>query len=283
MFTPSLLSLCLRVMLTVFLPAISSAALVSQYTFDNITHAPPGEDYVNDDAAEGGNHQLQVSGRAELVAGVRGSALFFDKPPVYYAATNAAGNAGFMTGVSGITLLGWVKPASLPAPSVDVGIISMLSVGSNPLNSRFVMALNSAGQVEVGARAADASPYQSRFTLAALSLNEWTCVAAVIDYENDFIDIYINGEKQALTAGTALFSASATSNTSGAFFGLGAGNFGRGEIFHGALDEMSFYDEALTSDQIRNLSRIPEPSSAGLIALGAGALGLSRGRAKVTL
>jgi hypothetical protein len=52
------------------------------------------------------------------------------------------------------------------------------------------------------------------------------------------------------------------------------GTSGNGGSFTGRLDEIKIYNEALTAAQIQQASVIPEPATAGLLALGAGALGL---------
>lgn len=83
---------------------------------------------------------------------------------------------------------------------------------------------------------------------APVSSGDWHHVVAVKDASGD-VKLYVDGESR----GTVLRQASNANSTSEAPFTLGAWDdrFGVTEFFSGLIDEVSIYNRALTSDEVR--------------------------------
>ena len=232
-----------------------SASLISHYTFDDITKGISENTFIINDASwNQGNHQLFVSGEPDFRKGVHGNALYFSDPANFTTYASYSSNDDFMSGVSGISVSCWVNVENFPDAHVDVAVIAMLSVGGSGGNSRFVLAINKDGQVEMGARSLDNERYQSVFTERRLLKNEWVHLAGVVDYPADTIEIYVDGVKQELVSDRVSFLSNTTSNTTGDYFGIGASNFYSGEFFQGGVDELRFFDEALGENTIEFLA-----------------------------
>lgn len=86
--------------------------------------------------------------------------------------------------------------------------ISTVSAG----NTRANIQLNSSGQISAAGRAGDADTVQVKTTTNSYDDGAWHHVAAVFDYANDAITIYVDGTSVAQT-GTIAFTGTATSNT----------------------------------------------------------------------
>ncbi len=155
-----------------------------------------------------------------------------------YARTNTAVPLGT---TNTITIAGWVKPTGTQA--ANAGIFFSASGGATGLNFR------SANQL--GYHWADGSGSYSWAGGPTVPADVWSHIAMVV--KADSAIFYLNGVKSARAA------AHVAVNFSSVFhFGNDRGNSSR--TMNGELDEIRFYNRALSQGEIRNLRHLTYPS-----------------------
>jgi hypothetical protein len=171
----------------------------------------------------------------------------------FYGSTNyleLPDDLSIIQGVSAVTLQAWVNLTELP--SVEYDIISFsINSGSPTVNSRACLDITSTDEVEVGGRAPDSQPsiQQKVTTTSPMSAGDWYHIVGVIDYANDNIIIYVNGQSQT-TSGTIDFTQSTTDNTVTSYSTIGSEDDASKDDMKGKLDEVR------VSTAIRNSSWI---------------------------
>jgi hypothetical protein len=106
--------------------------------------------------------------------------------------------------------------------------------------------------------------------------DEWTHVAVTVS-SVDGLTYYANGTSVENIANTAPINPTPGNNGQDDFWGIGRSNSSETQWFPGSLDEVRVYSDLLTPEEIAALA-VPEPSSVGLLCLGAVALLFRRGR-----
>lgn len=218
---PQLRSFALLALLNFSISATSlQAGLIAYWPFDD--SATLGSDAI-------GMSNLTSSGDAQATTGGRfGGGLLLDGDGDFLSGTVA----GLPTGNSPYTISAWFKTSTS-----GMGIVGWGNYG----NTRQVNALRLAGNgllnywwgVDLFA---DAAPDN-------ILDDQWHHVAAT--YDGSTRRIYIDGVEKASDAQNNL---SATAEN----FRIGSTNFA--EFFNGTLDEVSIYDNALTADEVQNLT-----------------------------
>lgn len=197
-------------------------------------------------ATVGTNGSLSGAGNtsASAVAGpgtLLTSALDLDGTNDQIAITTSNGAMCQNKGV--ITVCGWAKP---DAGGSGAKILFRASTGTG--TRRLSFSLQSTGFLDVSTRAGDAESLQTKTTTAEYDDGNWHHFAAVIDYANDTITIYVDGSSVTST-GTIAFTATATGNTASTYTALGSDAT---SFFNGALADWRVYD----SNESANLATI---------------------------
>ncbi len=105
------------------------------------------------------------------------------------------------------------------------------------------------------------------FQSAGMSQLKWTHLATT--WDGSTVRLYKNGQLMATT-----FSFSGTLMNSSNAFGIGVNSAWDSTHFDGLIDEVRFYNRALSEAEISAISAVPEPSSCCLVTVGM--LGLLR-------
>jgi hypothetical protein len=94
----------------------------------------------------------------------------------------------------------------------------------------------------------------------AATADEWVFLAVVYNQSAGTVRLHVNGQS---------FTANSNFNPGQTILNIGRNPNGNGEHFKGLIDEVFFFDEALSASQIDNirLTGIPTPGTAGLLAL----------------
>ncbi len=172
-----------------------------------------------------------------------------------------------VTGDDARTILAWVRPTALNTPTDNpFGIRTILYYGSESANQRFrVHLMENNLALDVRGRGV-------RVTDTALSVGEWSFIALSMSDGDDLLDVrlYMNGELQVNK--TILGAAGPlTINTgAGPSFLLGR-HPGAAFDFEGNIDEVAFFNRALSGEEILQLYELsmaaPEPSTFVLLGL----------------
>jgi hypothetical protein len=228
---------------------------------------------VDDGAHVGSTRSLQTQ---QVNPGVRGKD---DWKAGTYDETGVGTMAAFAS-VSGITLMGWIKPtganpalnSNSPEPDDRFGAVGLFGLLSGDSDGHAVRALvevidvsGTPRLVALGRRIDGASS----LVLAAnedwrtlLPAGTWTHLAATFDFDNGTMALYRNGEPLASTytsdadawATEGPPEPDVTSPTAPAGIKIGGSfpqNTGERNPFTGRLDDLMFFDRALTVDEVR--------------------------------
>lgn len=161
------------------------------------------------------------------------------------------GTSTFTKNKAFLTMACWFK-----VPAADTTTNHYLMFASNNAGiTRATIVINTSGQILAGARAGDGESQQTKTSTNSYDDDTWHHVAAVIDYANDAITIYVDGTSVA-QSGTISFTATASSNTDSTVVNLGSQN--AAGYYKGQLADCRFYD----SDESANIGTIR--SAAGL-------------------
>ena len=155
-------------------------------------------------------------------------------------------------------LLRDVSQASISAwvnfPDIDNGnfkYIMDISRGTDS-SSRVEFKLNGENKFLVGMRVLDADPSMQFATSSnpvAYESNTWYNLVAVIDYENDDVDLFVNGVEHSITS-EPTFSATSTSDTSPQQVAIGIDAGLSGFQIEGSIDELAIWNRSLSADEV---------------------------------
>ncbi len=235
------------------------AGLVAQYGFEEGSGSIAFDSAVADGTSSPVDDGTIIN--AQYVPGKVGSfALRLSGSSSYVSLEPNGQNNDLLNNASGASFTTWIKIDAYPS---DIGSLAFISTTNNSFESRGGMFISGDGFVEVAGRASDSSSFQSRVTSSQVALDEWIHIAGVIDYANDRIDIYFNGELQLLLPGSISFPQTTTSTTDSSASTLGS-TAGAFEFFAGTLDDLRIYNEALDSSAV--MQTIAEPTAFSFLA-----------------
>jgi len=188
------------------------------------------------------------------VAGKRGQALEFDGLNDY---VDLGADLSILKGVSGATLAAWIKADSPTAISYPEGIIVGFSVnnpGSSTKSSRaslsIIEELDNYKVIAAGRTGGAAESLQKAITpAAAVYPGTWYHVAAVLDYANDLITIYVDGRK--IISQKVNFPGRAAHKSVSSYSKIGSEEDGSFSCFNGIIDEVMIFNRALSEDEIK--------------------------------
>jgi hypothetical protein len=161
------------------------------------------------------------------------------------AGTNILGPK--LNGSSSITLSAWLKPTAYPGAGARRRVINILM--NSGASTGALLGLNdTTGSIEVGGRSQSGDSFQST-TFAYPSLNQWHHVIGVLDFANNQIKIYLDGQLVKTT--TVTFGSTTYVNntpTSADTIGSGSG----ADFFQGTIDEPKIYTYARSAAQVKS-------------------------------
>jgi len=177
-------------------------------------------------------------------------------------------NLSMLQGVSAATLACWVKPAvAIPSGSYQ-DLVSISVNATNPTDtSRAVLSIQgngTGGNVFTGARSTDTEGLKSFADTTNLTPGTWYHIASTIDYQNNRLQIYINGLLKSST--TVAFAQATTANTASRNAALGSQDAGDGNFLNGLLDEVRVYCRVLSAAEIQSLASVVPATPTGLQA-----------------
>lgn len=200
----------------------------------------------------------------------------------FYSETSPG--AGFDTAnAPGLTIMGFANITALPTGTATIASISRGGTGSTG-SSRINFGVTPTGQIRAGGRKLDGDGFQSATSAAGVvTAGTWIHLAVTLNYSNNSISFFANGEFLSTSTGINWGVGTASSNTysNGIAIGSNSASATSGEQFGGLIDELRVYNTALTPAEITSVyaAQIPEPSSIGLAMLASvGMLGLRRRR-----
>lgn len=142
---------------------------------------------------------------------------------------------GYINNVQKVTLSAWIYLMSF-----DCNIIRIS--GGNEQYDRAFVYVDSSGYVVAGGNAVDtpADPDKKITATLPLESNQWYHLCCIINYMENQVDIYINGEKTT-TTGTVQFENHQTLNTNSKFTSLGSNITGTDGFSNCIIDEFRIW------------------------------------------
>lgn len=225
---------------------LAHAGLIAYFPFTNGSVA---------DAS--GNGVVATNNGAATVAGKVGQALSFNGSTTFVN-VNLNINASARPN---LTMGAWVKA------SAGNGLVSQIISHDNFGFDRSLCIDFRGGKTNSWSTFTGQGVLSSGVTAA---VDEWVFLAVVYNQSAGTVRLNVNG--QSVTANTNF-------NPGYSYLNIGVNPNGNGEYFSGLIDEVFFYDEALSDRQLDSirLTGIPTPGTAGLLAL-AGIAGARRNR-----
>ncbi len=156
---------------------------------------------------------------------------------------DAGSDAGYLNDVHQASMSAWINAEAFPFHVIHI-------MGGGAAERAYVY-VDSSGRVVVGGSSSDnAGGGRVSVSLDTLQTGTWYYLAAVLDYENDSIAVYVNGERVAVsTAGLFANASTPPTNSSRAVMGAlpdAASGFSRGSI-----DECRIFRGPQSADWIR--------------------------------
>jgi hypothetical protein len=237
--------LLLTLILIVVLQPSSYAALTAHWTLqDNAGNFTVAAAVGSGGTLEGGSFTSAVSNTPGPSSTLTRYFLL-DGTDDYVSATT--GNTGATQNKAILTLCCWFKVAS--GDTTGNHRLIFANNGTVLGTTRVLLGINTSGQLACAARAGDGESAQAKTSSSSYDDNTWHHAAAVIDYANDTITLYIDGASVSST-GTISFTGSASSNT--ASLSVYLGKTQSGEFYKGGFADCRIYD----SDESANLGSI---------------------------
>lgn len=179
-------------------------------------------------------------------------------------------NSSMVQNVPGATLSGWFKPSTF---ATTTRALVHLSYNPDKTASRIRLYTNTSGYLQGGGRSTDSESLTNpTATTQQLTTGNWYHIAAITDYANSSVAIYVNGTRATVSAAT--FGAALSSNTTSAGTVLGARADGTTDFYGGIMDEVQISGVPLDTNwvklsyqsQRRDASPLFNPSPADFVS-----------------
>lgn len=223
-----------------------ASGLVGHWSFDggdtNWTSETAGT--VTDASGNGNTGTITNMTRSAAPAiGRLGQAFLFDDTDDYIN----LGNPASMRGLTSMSISAWVYPETLATPQEDV-IFAQADGGVAADGKMFFRINDSSGNLRFQI-ITSAGTGNITTTSGGLVADVWSHVVGVWDGTTMYL--YINGSQHATTA-----SLSGTFGNSGLNKSIGANQSGGSRWFNGRIDDVRFYNRALSVAEIQQLYRL---------------------------
>ncbi|WP_332696306.1 LamG-like jellyroll fold domain-containing protein [Halalkalibacter lacteus] len=156
----------------------------------------------------------------------------------------------YLDGASGVTVASWVKMDSIKPTGMKI-------FGTRIDGGRAGVELTVRGNqntIQMSGRSQSADAYNKyEYSLDSFIVGEWNHVVGVMDYKNNDIRLYINGQEQTPSGGAVNFGSDTyIRGTTSEPDSIGRSPNGT-EYFNGSLDVISVYRTSLSSEEVLNL------------------------------
>jgi len=199
----------------------------------------------------GAGNDGSASGVVYGVDGRLGTALDFDGVDDYVS-MGVNSLVPDLEGCSGITLSSWINPDSLvDAGSNDrnnIGDILINTSGNNNFSAIY-LTLRYGGNIWCGGRSDPGDGFQSVETADTVVVGEWQHVVGVLDFANDKIYVYYNGDLVG-EADVSFASDVLVVGTPTAHDVIGAIPSLNDHFFDGVIDEFAVWNRSLSEEEI---------------------------------
>jgi len=207
------------------------------------------------------------NGVSWAVPGQVGDALSFDG---VNGTLDLGSNLNILQNVPAATLVCWVKPAAaIPTGSYQDLISISVNASSRTDTSRAVLSIQgngSGGNAFVGGRSTDTESQKILVDTTNLTPGTWVHLAATIDFQNNKLQIFVNGALK--SSSTVAFAQALSANTVSTDAALGSQDSGDGNFLNGLLDEVRVYCRVLSTAEIGSLASVVPATPTGLAAIG---------------
>lgn len=192
------------------------------------------------------NSQFNISGNPQWVEGKSGSALRFSKDTTEHICLGVGSVASLAEGSNALTVSAWVNLNEVPSTGTYRILTSMITAAT----VGFELYLSS-GALRTAARSIGSDAWSSINT----SLNDsytqrWIHIAAVADYKEKTLKLYVDGELKAQNNAIPFASDTFTSSNLTGIDTIG-GNGRDANTFNGVIDDVRIYNRALSATDIQ--------------------------------
>lgn len=199
------------------------------------------------DRSDSGNDGTLTNGPTPTIGKV-GQALSFDGTDDYVNIGINVYNP-ILSGAAAVTVSAWVNPSAYPASGQRKRIFNVPI--DNSVTGVLLNTYGGSGLIEMGGRSAPSDAYQTA-SMAYPALNEWHLATGILDFPNDKIYLYLDGElqvTQTVTFGNGSYTPGTPTNARDTI-----GSFSTSaDRWSGKIDEVRIYNRALTAAEISAL------------------------------
>lgn len=154
--------------------------------------------------------------------------------------------------VPGVTMLVWVNFDTITSATSIVQSDWMLAVsaGSSAFGSRATLGAFKSDEITIGGRSADSDSFRTgETTTAPLVIGQWAQLGGVLNYPDDSMSIFVNGQLEASFAAVG-FSQSTSDSSLSDNIAIGADDDGATDHMNGKLGRIQVYGRVLTHAEI---------------------------------
>ncbi len=217
---------------------------------DLVGHWLFNEGSGNNASDQSGYENYGVIHGTTWVPGIEENALLFDGVNDYVDLEHTV--SPYLDGASGVTFASWVKMDSIRSTGMRI-------FGTRIDGGRAGVELTVRGNrnsIQMSGRSQSTDAYNKyEYSLDPFMVGEWNHVVGVMDYENNDIRLYINGQEQTPREGSVDFGSDTYKRkTTNERDSIGRSPNGT-EYFKGNLDDIRVYRTSLSSEEVLDLYR----------------------------